>query len=313
MILRLPENRSGRDFVLGDLHGTTDLLRALREHVSFDPDKDRLFSVGDLVDRGEDSPGGLALLLEPWVHAVRGNHEDMLMDYLLPRSRQKYPMDSFDGKPDHAFLFNGGERWFGDYRMPEEVKERLDSLPLLIIVGEGEDRYHVVHASLVRNLLDPTGKTTGSLPWTAGTAPKGAGKTDRGEILFFTDADIDAGLPWDETRYVPGFDTLGTVVDSLTWDRSLPHAINLQRRGLLVEGLALEVPGLSPTYCGHTPLRTPLLISGHRFIDTGGYMRKNIGSGLSLTEALTDRVWTARRHPEGTIEVEERSFERVGG
>ena len=31
-ILRLPSNRTGRDFVLGDLHGTTDLLRALMEH-----------------------------------------------------------------------------------------------------------------------------------------------------------------------------------------------------------------------------------------------------------------------------------------
>ena len=67
-IIRLPVNKTGRDFVLGDLHGTTDLLRALMEHVAFDPKKDRLFSVGDLIDRGEDSPGGLTLLLEPWFH-----------------------------------------------------------------------------------------------------------------------------------------------------------------------------------------------------------------------------------------------------
>ena len=67
-ILRLPTNKAGRDFVLGDLHGTTDLLRALREHVAFDPKKDRLFSVGNLIDRGEDSPGGLALHPEPWFH-----------------------------------------------------------------------------------------------------------------------------------------------------------------------------------------------------------------------------------------------------
>ena len=310
-IIRLPANKTGRDFVLGDLHGTTDLLRALMEHLAFDPEKDRLFSVGDLIDRGEDSPGGLALLLEPWFHAVIGNHEDMMMDYLLPRARQKYPMESSDGNPDHAFLFNGGEAWFGDYRMSAEVKDRMESLPLLIVVGEGTERFHVVHADLVRNLLDPVGGTA-SLPLeTAGSAPTGSGVLDRPEVLFFTNADIDEGLPWEETRYIPGFDAFGTVVDSLTWDRSLVHAINLRKRGLQVEGLALETPGLSPTYCGHTPLRKPLIAASHRFIDTGGYMRKSLESGLSMTEALTDRVWTARKLSSGNIRVVEREFEKL--
>jgi len=309
-ILRLPSNRTGRDFVLGDLHGTTDLLRALMAHVAFNPDKDRLFSVGDLVDRGEDSPGGLALLLGPWFPAVKGNHEDMMLDYLLPRAQQKYPMESFDGTPDHAFLFKGGAAWFGDYRMPAEVKERLDSLPFLIVVGEGADRYHVVHADLVRILLDPVGGSA-SLPGDGGTAPTEQGLTGRMEVLFFTDSEIDSGLPWEESRYIPGFDNFGTVADSLTWDRSLVHAITLQKRGNPVEGLSLETPGLSPTYCGHTPLRKPLLAASHRFIDTGGYMRKSLDSGLSLAEALTDRIWTARIHPDGKIKVEERTFDRI--
>ena len=311
-ILRICANPDGRDFVLGDLHGTTDLLRALMEHVTFDPDKDRLFSVGDLIDRGEDSPGGLALLLEPWFHAVIGNHEDMLIDFLKPRKDQKYPMESANDLPDHAFLFNGGEAWFGNYRMPAEIKDRLESLPLLIVVGDGSNRFHVVHADLVRNLLDPVGGSA-SLLEDAGTAPRGKRLSDRAEILFFTDADIDVGLPWEETRYIPGFDTFGTVLDSLTWDRSLVHAINMQRRRLPVEGLSPEGPGLSPTYCGHTPLRKPLLAASHRFIDTGGFMRKSLESGLSLTEALTDRVWTARKDPNGKIEVEERIFERIEG
>ena len=281
------------------------------EHVAFDPEKYRHFSVGDLIDRGEDSPGGLALHPEPWFHAVLGNHEDMMMDYLKPRSEQKYPMESANGLPDHAFLFNGGEAWFGNYRMPTDVKDRLESLPLLIVVGEGSNQFHVVHADLVRNLLDPVGGSA-SLPWeTMGSAPKGTGLSDRLEIFFFTDADIDVGLPWEETRYIPGFDTFGTLVDSLTWDRSLVHAINMQRRGHPVEGLALETPGVSPTYCGHTPLRKPLLAASHRFLDTGGFMRKSLESGLSLAEALTDRVWTARKHSNGTIEVEERLFEKL--
>lgn len=310
-IIRLPENRSGRDFILGDLHGTTILLRALMEHVVFDPGKDRLFSVGDLIDKGKDSPGGLALLRQPWFHAVKGNHEEMMLDYLLPRERQKYLMDSINGRLDHAFLFNGGKKWFRYYRMPDDVKDRLESLPLLIVVGEGSPRFHVVHADLVRNLLDS--RKSSSLPDDAGSAPKGKRLSDRAEILFFTDADIDAGLPWEEIRYIPGFDAEGTLADSLVWGRSLVHALNRQRRGDPVEGLSLETPGLSPTYCGHTPLPRPLLSASHRFLDTGGFMRQNPTSGLSLAEALTDQIWTARYRPDGKVEVEPQTYERIGG
>lgn len=82
---RFPTNPSGRDFVVGDLHGCLDLLQAQLERVGFDTGCGRLFSVGDLVDRGPDSMGCLRLLREPWFHAVRGNHEDMLLDYAYGR------------------------------------------------------------------------------------------------------------------------------------------------------------------------------------------------------------------------------------
>ena len=51
-IQRFPKNESGRDFVIGDLHGMTEFLFKLLDYVCFDPAKDRLFSVGDLIDRG---------------------------------------------------------------------------------------------------------------------------------------------------------------------------------------------------------------------------------------------------------------------
>jgi hypothetical protein len=55
-----------------------------------------------------------------------------------------------------------------------------------------------------------------------------------------------------------------------------------------------------------------LLAARHRFIDTGGYIRKSLDSGLSLAEALTDRIWTARMHPDRKIKAEERTFDRIG-
>ena len=82
LIQRYPHNRTGRDFVIGDLHGCLPLLTRLLDHVQFDPTLDRLFSTGDLIDRGPDSAGCLELLKENWFHAVVGNHELMLTRYL---------------------------------------------------------------------------------------------------------------------------------------------------------------------------------------------------------------------------------------
>ena len=79
VILTLPPNRAGRDFLLGDLHGETGMLRAALAAADFDPARDRVISVGDLVDRGPDSAGALALVAEPWFFAVRGNHEEMML------------------------------------------------------------------------------------------------------------------------------------------------------------------------------------------------------------------------------------------
>ncbi|WP_438875484.1 metallophosphoesterase, partial [Bacillus cereus group sp. BC58] len=54
-------------------------MKRLRE-CRFDPQQDLLVSVGDLIDRGPDSLGCLALLRESWMMAVRGNHEQMALD-----------------------------------------------------------------------------------------------------------------------------------------------------------------------------------------------------------------------------------------
>lgn len=77
-----PLNTLGRDFVVGDLHGCYDLLMTALGCLNFDGSKDRLFSVGDLIDRGEKSAECLALLDEPWFFAIAGNHEIMFADML---------------------------------------------------------------------------------------------------------------------------------------------------------------------------------------------------------------------------------------
>lgn len=90
-------NTAGRDFVVGDLHGCYDLLMLALDKLSFNRERDRLFSVGDLIDRGEQSEQCLKLLNEPWMHAIAGNHEQMFIDMLKSYENQLH------------FLKNGGK------------------------------------------------------------------------------------------------------------------------------------------------------------------------------------------------------------
>lgn len=53
-VKRFAANTAGRDIAVGDIHGhLTRLVHALAE-IKFDESVDRLFSVGDLVDRGPE-------------------------------------------------------------------------------------------------------------------------------------------------------------------------------------------------------------------------------------------------------------------
>lgn len=74
------QNLKGKDFVIGDIHGRYDLVKKALEKSNFNKDKDRLFCVGDLIDRGVYSEQVDEFLSEPYVHAIRGNHEDMLLE-----------------------------------------------------------------------------------------------------------------------------------------------------------------------------------------------------------------------------------------
>ncbi|WP_213301579.1 metallophosphoesterase [Paraburkholderia sacchari] len=128
-------NAAGRDFVIGDLHGCVDALRFLLHKVGFDGTRDRLFSVGDLVDRGDQCEEALALLDKPWFYAVLGNHEDMLCAVAqgrLARFRW-YGIGGgwAQGLPDHVLVAHA---------------QRLRELPLARVVGEGATRFNVVHA-----------------------------------------------------------------------------------------------------------------------------------------------------------------------
>lgn len=94
MHILIEENTSGRDFVVGDVHGHFDLLNEELSYEGFNPECDRLFSVGDIIDRGPKSLQCLELLDQSWFFSVRGNHEQMMIDCItgasFPSWRRNY-------------------------------------------------------------------------------------------------------------------------------------------------------------------------------------------------------------------------------
>lgn len=141
---RFPRNEAGRDFVVGDVHGCFDQLRAALAQVGFDEKTDRLFSVGDLVDRGPSSHEAVDWLDYPWFIAVRGNHEQMVIDADL-------------GQIDADLHVVNGGRWF--YGLSDAEKARtaraFAEMPIAIEVETPTGTVGLVHA-------EPVG-----LDWTA--------------------------------------------------------------------------------------------------------------------------------------------------
>jgi len=131
-------NARGRDLVVGDIHGCFDQLRHALEDTGFDPVTDRLFSVGDLIDRGPLSVEALAWLDRPWFHACLGNHEDMA----LQSSSNSNILLGW-------VMVNGGEWWLGlDDAAREEYLAAFRQLPLAMEVDTTDGKVGIVHADI---------------------------------------------------------------------------------------------------------------------------------------------------------------------
>jgi len=72
-------NKKGTDYICSDIHGHFFLLEEKLASVNFDRSVDRLFCLGDLIDRSDDSVLVLDYLKQPWFYSIIGNHEAMLI------------------------------------------------------------------------------------------------------------------------------------------------------------------------------------------------------------------------------------------
>ncbi len=144
-----------RVFVIGDIHGCPEepeiLLERLEEKEGLTTD-DLVIFLGDYIDRGPKSKDVIDLMLAfrekfPRTRFLKGNHEDMLLDFL-----------GFGGRLGQAFLYNGGLETMQSYgisvfsppeemieAMPREHFKFLRELESIIAIG---NNYLAVHAGL---------------------------------------------------------------------------------------------------------------------------------------------------------------------
>jgi hypothetical protein len=124
--------------IVGDVHGELDALRSLLGHLGYDSEGRhqegrRLVFIGDLCDRGPDSPGVVdwvrRQVLAGRAQCLLGNHELLL---LLGESREslRWYLD-----PSHPELQPGG-KYAHSRVVPPELKaafrEFFESLPLVL-------------------------------------------------------------------------------------------------------------------------------------------------------------------------------------
>lgn len=240
-------NAVGRDFVVADLHGCLDLFEKKLDRAGFDPERDVVYSVGDLCDRGARSFDTLCLIEKPWFRFVPGNHEAMLLTYLNVRGSDYHRASDF--------LYNGGY-WIDELTEPQRRHLRdvlvpiLFEAPLVMQVADEDCPFNVLHAEAM----------------------------DKREKML-CDADF-RDMTLIEKQATPLAWSRRLVGKS---QRLLNEHTVVAANGTMIAEPALH-PGLSLTYVGHTILEQPILHKSHLFIDGGAYMAEagNEAAGLSL-------------------------------
>ncbi len=144
-------------FVTADLHGyPLKKWEELVERAGVTA-QDRLYILGDVVDRGSD---GIALLTwamaHPNVHLLKGNHEAMMLRCaFLFEGEGRFPADTV-GEQRYAcehWLQNGGDTTYTALCATQESRRRYlfayaERAPLYAQVTVGEQAFVLVHSGL---------------------------------------------------------------------------------------------------------------------------------------------------------------------
>lgn len=132
-------NKYRKVYFVGDIHGKYKLFTKGLELMNINLEKDLVISVGDLIDRGEDSFKTLSLFLNtPNLVSCLGNHEDMAIRACCQGNTSQLV----------SWIHNGGD-WY--LELPVATIKHLmhkveQEFPIYITVKNGSKTIGVCHA-----------------------------------------------------------------------------------------------------------------------------------------------------------------------
>lgn len=282
------KNEKGRDFIVGDIHGMYDSLMTLLESVNFDKNIDRLFAVGDLVDRGPKSLEVLFLNNQSWFFSILGNHETMLLTGHLSYSKDWFKHLTLTEKEQCLSVIKN---------LPIAIEIQTSLGPVGLVHAQVPTRFndwnvfkqYLVKANLSYEMssVHDSGSVIRDALWGRKRIYRelkknGTAFARKAYIKFIKD-----GL-WNRT----------TLYRIITTRKTLPyikHGISFSFKYILDKfkkkiGHQSYIDNIAYTFHGHTPVKTPLLLGNQFFIDTGAVygMKQNRKGHLTMIEICED-------------------------
>jgi serine/threonine protein phosphatase 1 len=248
-IVRIEKNKIGEDYFVGDIHGCFTLLEIELTKIGFNKSKDRLFALGDLVDRGPDSYLAVEYADEPWFVPLMGNHDAFtywLARYMIREERGE-PTKGF-AELDCAHAVKNGGSWI--MMQPaswlQAYVRMVEAMPIAIEYRDekGKVLAGMVHAELQQDMN-----------W---MGLKKLLKVLPHDYVFSTENDDE-----------------DPAIESAIWGRSRYKTANKmtlagkQHSDLQSEGIPLVISGHTPV--PHDKHQGPMRIGNARIIDHGIY------------------------------------------
>jgi serine/threonine protein phosphatase 1 len=137
-IIHYEANAIGSDFVISDVHGGIKSLEYQLKRHNYNKETDRLFFVGDLINKGKNSNEVIDFVIEHNGHSVLGNHEN-------------YLRHACENNINDAML-----NWFYHLHSEQQSKimQLIQSMPLGITIDTTDGLVGVVHADVPFNDFD---------------------------------------------------------------------------------------------------------------------------------------------------------------
>ena len=127
-----------RIIIVGDIHGCIDELKALINQLELNPN-DRLFFIGDLINKGPDSVGVVqylyALSKTYSISLIIGNHEEKFLRYLQHKQTNSKALATMKITPDFELLAQNLKTDEIDFLKQSFYTYYLEQLNLVLVHG----------------------------------------------------------------------------------------------------------------------------------------------------------------------------------